>query len=98
MRKDDILASKDYVTAQDLINKPLISSRRSSVQNELFNWFGTEVDRLNIISTFNLILNASAMVEEALGYAFSFESLINVNEESNIFLSHFFPRLKLVLY
>ena len=42
MRKDDILASKDYVTAQDLINKPLISSRRSSVQNELFNWFGTE--------------------------------------------------------
>ena len=94
MRKDDILASKEYVTAQDLINKPLISSRRSSVQNELFNWFGIGADKLNIISTFNLILNASVMVEEGLGYAFSFENLININEESNICFKPLFPKVE----
>ena len=36
MRKDDVLASKDYVTADDLIDKPLISSRRGMIQNEIF--------------------------------------------------------------
>ena len=80
MRKDDVLASKDYVTADDLIDKPLISSRRGMIQNEIFNWFGKNYDKLNIISTYNLVLNASVMVEEGLGYAFSLENLINVND------------------
>lgn len=94
MRKDDILANKDHVTAEDLINKPLISSRRSSVQNEIFNWFGDEYDKLNIISTFNLILNAAVMVEEGLGYAFSFENLININEESNLCFKPLSPKVE----
>lgn len=94
MRKDDILASKDYVTSMDLIDKPLISSRRSSVQNEIFNWFGNEYDKLNIVSTFNLILNAAIMVEEGLGYAFSFENLININEESNLCFKPLLPKVE----
>lgn len=94
MRKDDVLASKDYVTADDLIDKPLISSRRGMIQNEIFNWFGKNYDKLNIISTYNLVLNASVMVEEGLGYAFSLENLINVNDETNICFKPIFPKVE----
>ena len=91
MRKDDVLASKDYVTADDLIDKPLISSRRGMIQNEIFNWFGKNYDKLNIISTYNLVLNASVMVEEGLGYAFSLENLI---DETNICFKPIFPKVE----
>ena len=89
-----VLISKDYVTADDLIDKPLISSRRGMIQNEIFNWFGKNYDKLNIISTYNLVLNASVMVEEGLGYAFSLENLINVNDETNICFKPIFPKVE----
>ena len=34
------------------------------------------------------------MVEEGLGYAFSFENLININEESNICFKPLSPKVE----
>ena len=94
MKKDDVLANKAYITADDLVGKPLISSKRTIVQNEIFNWFGKDYDKLNIISTYNLGLNVAIMVEEGLGYAFSLENLININDETNICFKPILPRIE----
>ena len=40
MKLDDPLACKEYVTKDDLIDKPLILPTRRNVQSELANWFG----------------------------------------------------------
>ena len=64
------------------------------IQNEIFNWFGKDYDKLNIISTYNLVLNAAVMVEEGLGYAFSLENLINVNDETNICFKPIVPKVE----
>jgi DNA-binding transcriptional LysR family regulator len=95
MRKDSLLAEKDYIKPEDLIGIPIIYSKRSIVQNEIHNWFGCGHEKLNIIATYNLIYNAAVMVEEGLGYAVSLEKLVNLNDETNICFRHFYPKLEI---
>lgn len=92
--KDSELASKESVTPQDLIDLPLLSTRRMIVQNEIANWFGEDYERLNIIATYNLIYNAAILVEEGIGYAICFEKLINNLGDSNTCFIPFSPSLK----
>ncbi|WP_287793786.1 LysR family transcriptional regulator, partial [Megamonas sp.] len=56
------LAQKTFITPDDLINEPLIIAKRTAVQNELINWFNNSSEKLNIVATYNLILNAANMV------------------------------------
>lgn len=72
VRGDSPLAGKDRVTAQDLKNVPLLIGQRALVQNELANWFGDIYEKVEIASTFNLILNAANMVKNGLGAAMCF--------------------------
>lgn len=78
MRKDSELAEKDFITVEDLINKPLIVSRQG-INGELQNWFKSDIEKLNIAATYNLVFNASLMVDEGLGYALCLEKIINTN-------------------
>lgn len=93
MRKDSELAEKDFITAKDLIDKPLIVSRQG-INDELQNWFKSDMEKLNIIATYNLIFNASILVEEGLGYALCLDKIIN-NENSNLCFRPLEPVLKI---
>lgn len=62
MRPDDPLASQENVTAQDLLGRPLILPRRTSVRGELASWFGDFYERLNVVFTSNLNTNGALMV------------------------------------
>ncbi|MDD6234195.1 MAG: LysR family transcriptional regulator [Lachnospiraceae bacterium] len=73
MRPDDELASHEYITKQDLIDKPLIIPERVNVQSELANWFGKDFDRIRIAFTSNFGTNAGVMAMAGLGYPVSIE-------------------------
>ena len=94
MQKDSPLAKNEYIKPENLINMPIINTRRSIVQNEIENWFGAYYEKLNIIATYNLIYNAAIMVEEGLGYAICFEKLVNMNDETNLCFRHLYPKLE----
>lgn len=66
------LAQKTFITLDDLINEPLIIAKRTAVQNELINWFNNSSEKLNIVATYNLILNAANMVKHQIGVALCF--------------------------
>lgn len=66
------LAQKTFITPNDLINEPLIIAKRTAVQNELINWFNNSSEKLNIVATYNLILNAANMVKHQIGVALCF--------------------------
>ena len=66
------LAQKTFITPDDLINEPLIIAKRIAVQNELINWFNNSPEKLNIVATYNLILNAANMVKHQIGVALCF--------------------------
>lgn len=76
MRKDSPLADKECIRTEDLVNIPLIVSRQSMVGNELSGWSGRDFDKLNIVATYNLIYNASLMVDEGFGYALCLDRLV----------------------
>jgi DNA-binding transcriptional LysR family regulator len=73
MRCDSPLAKFEMVRPKDLMETPLIAPRRELVQDKLSNWLGVDFDDLNIVATFNLILNAALMVEEGIGCAFALD-------------------------
>lgn len=77
---DSDIAKLDYVTPQDLIDLPLLVSRRSLVQNEIINWFKDDYEKLNIIATYNLIYNASLWVANGIGYAITIDNLVTPSE------------------
>ncbi|AZV43362.1 hypothetical protein BAOM_2753 [Peribacillus asahii] len=94
MRKDSPLAEKDFIQQTDLIDKPLLISRQTTVDNELTGWFGQDVKSLNIAGTYNLLFNAALMVEENLGYALCLDKLINTSGNSKLCFKPLNPRLK----
>ena len=98
MRKDDPMANKKYITADDLIDIPLITSRQvekiTNIKNEYLEWFGDSINDLNIVARYNLIYNAAIMVEEGLGYALGLDGLINVTGNNNLCFKPLKPILK----
>lgn len=80
MRRDNPLAKRSSISPQDLLNIPLLCSRQSLLQNELAGWLGYTPEKLQIIGTYNLIYNASIIVEEGICSAITIDGLINTDE------------------
>lgn len=97
MRKDSPLAKKEAVQMEDLLNLPLICSRQG-ITEDFPKWFGEKVDRLNIVGTFNLAYNAGVLVREGMGYALSFDKLINTGPDSELCFRPLMPALETKLY
>lgn len=97
MPKDSPLANKDFVEKSDLLDLPLICSRQAisphKTGNEFADWFGEDFDKLNIVTTFNLVYNASLMVEAGIGYAITIDKLINTNSDSSLCFKPLKPHL-----
>ena len=94
MRKDSPLAGKESILTEDLENIPLIVSRQSMVHNELSGWSGGNFDKLNIVATYNLIYNASLMVDEGFGYALCLDRLVFSADNNNFCFRPLEPRLE----
>lgn len=98
MRKDSPLAKKKCIKKEDLIDVPLICSRQAisphQTGNEFSDWFGRDFDKLNIVTTFNLVYNAAIMVEAGIGYAITIDKLANTSHESPLCFRPLFPTLE----
>ena len=97
MRRDSPLAEKEVIRKEDLPGVPLICSRQAISGerrgNEFAEWFGEDFDRLDIVTTFNLIYNAAIMVEAGIGYALTIDRIVNTAESSNLCFRPLEPRL-----
>ena len=83
MRKDSPWAKKETICPEDLWDKPLIVSQQKNNNSFLEEWLKKKLDELNVIATYNLVFNASLLVDEGLGYALCFDKLINT-QASNL--------------
>jgi len=82
MRRDHPLAMKQGIKPEDLHGTPLIASRQSLAHNELSGWLGKQYESLHIVTTYNLLYNASLMVEENVGCALCLDHIIPEYENS----------------
>lgn len=95
MPKNSPLTKKKALKTVDLIDKPLILSRQALKHRDLFSkWFGKDINELDIISTYNLLFNASLMVEEGIGYALCLDHIINTSGKSPLCFRPLAPALE----
>lgn len=94
MRKDSPLASKEFITPEDLRNVPIIRSKQTMKKNELYDWLKSESGSINTVATYNLIYNASILVKEGLGYAFGLNKLINTTGDSDLCFRPLKPKIE----
>ena len=94
MRKDSPLASKEVISPEDLWDKPLILSQQENRGGDITQWLKKQAGELNITATFNLIFNASILVDEGLGYAISFDRIINTTGNSNLCFRPLTPKVE----
>lgn len=98
MRKDSPLAEKEFIEKEDLIGLPLICSRQvvSPIpsDNGFTAWFGEDYEKLNIVTTYNLVYNAAIMVEAGIGYAITLDKLTNTSESSDLCFRPLKPKVE----
>ena len=98
MRKDSLLAKKEYIELNDLKGLPLINSRqamrKTSSKNEFIEWFQGEFENLNTVATINLVYNAAVMVKAGIGYAITLDKLVDTSSESELCFRPLKPRLE----
>lgn len=97
MRRDAPLARKEFITPEDLWDLPLIISHQKGDDQRLAQWMRREIAALNVVATYNLVFNASLLVDEGLGYALCFDKLIHT-EGTNLCFRPFSPKLEVPAY
>lgn len=97
MRKDSPLAAKQTIQAADLSELPILCSNQTMVKNEISGWLGDRYEKLNIVTVYNLLYNASLMVEEGMGYALCLDKIISTSADSPLCFRPLEPRLEVGL-
>ena len=92
MRKNSPLAEKEMICPEDLWDKPLIVPQQKGDNAYLGRWLQREESELHIVATYNLLFNASLLVDEGLGYALCYNKLINT-QGSNLCFRPLSPQL-----
>ncbi|MBC6308536.1 LysR family transcriptional regulator [Listeria sp. FSL L7-1582] len=86
VRCDHFLAEKETIIPTDLVGIPLFVSQQSLVSNQISEWLGNDLDQLDIVGSYNLLYNASLMVEQGVGCALCIDGIINTTESNLIFV------------
>jgi DNA-binding transcriptional LysR family regulator len=94
MRKDSTLAEKEMICAEDLWDKPLIVSHQIAASSEMSAWMKQDISKLNIVTTYDLIYNASHFVKKGFGYAIALDKLVNTTGESELCFRPLSPTLE----
>lgn len=94
MKKDSALAAKEVIQPEDLWDMPLIISNQDDSKGSLTAWFKKELSELEIVATYNLLFNASLMVEEGLGYAIGLDKIINTTGNNTLCFRPLSPQME----
>lgn len=94
MRRDSPLAEKESIIAEDLWDKPLIISHQASANSEMFSWLKTDLSKLNIVATYDLVYNASLFVKKGFGYVIALDRIINTTGDSELCFRPLYPTLE----
>lgn len=97
MRRDDPLAEKNAIGPKDLWNRRLILSHQAGDEQLLSGWMQRSVAKLDVVATYNLVFNASLLVDEGFGLALCLDKLIHT-ESSNLCFRPLDPPLEMTAH
>ena len=62
--------------------EPLFLSEQASRHRELLHWFGSSMEKYNIMGSYNLIYNAGIFTKENIASCITLEGLADISSES----------------
>lgn len=86
VRTDSDLADKKSITPSDLFNRPLLVSSQKHVLSSFCDMYKINLENLDIVGTYNLLFNASLMVQEGVASALCLDKIINTSDSSLRFI------------
>lgn len=84
MRSDEPLAHHQEIKPTDLIGHSLMTSRQTRQQDTFRHWAGGILDEYHFIGHYNLLYNASKLVETGACMLLTYEGLVTPNEENQL--------------
>lgn len=97
MKTDCELAKQDVINIDQLKTLPVILADQTFFGHQDLDWFSSDHSVLNVAGTYNLIYNATFMVEHGIGYALCLDRLVNTKGRNLIFRP-IIPELSVDLY
>lgn len=97
MPSDCELARQEAVNIDQLKSLPMIMSEQTFSGHQDLEWFGADYSVLNVVATYNLIYNATFLVEHGIGYALCLDRLVNTRGR-NLTFRPITPELSVDLY
>lgn len=94
MTKDDPLAKKSAITAEDLVGRNVLNSQQAENRKHFDSWFGNYKEQINIIGTVNLNFNGTLLVKNKAAIMLTLDKLANISDESNLTFRPITPMLK----
>ena len=94
MTKDDPLAKKSAITAEDLVGRKVLNSQQAENRKYFDSWFGNYKEQINIIGTVNLNFNGTLLVKNKAAIMLTLDKLANISDESNLTFRPITPMLK----
>ena len=98
MRKDSPLAELDAVQPEDLYAVPLICPQRILEYGFLSSWLKVDSTMLHLVATYNLLFNASLLVEAGVGYALCLDKGIDAASDMPLCFRPLKPSLESHVY
>lgn len=93
MQQGHPLATKEYITKEDLPGLPLITSDRLSPQKELEHWLGSPLSTLDIWATYNIITNVATLVDRGMACALTIEGAVNLFGNDRLIFRPLYPEM-----
>lgn len=97
MPADCDLAKQEVINIDQLKTLPMIMAEQTFYGHQELEWFGSDMSVLNVVATYNLIYNATFLVEHGVGYALCLDHLVNT-QGRNLAFRPIVPELSVDLY
>ena len=97
MPADCTLARQEAINIDQLKSLPMIIAEQTFSGHQELEWFGSDYSVMNVVATYNLIYNATFLVEHGIGYALCLDRLVNT-QGRNLTLRPIVPELSVDLY
>ena len=97
MPENCALSEQEFINIDQLKSLPLILAEQTFSGHQDIEWFGTDESILNVTATYNLIHNATYLVERGIGYALCLDKLVNTSGR-NLAFRPIYPELSVDLY
>ena len=93
LRADDPLAKLDVIRPEDLEGRDCIASAQS-LKRDLGRWLGSSVERIHMLVTCTLPLNAFFLAEEGVGVLLTYGGLVDERQRSTLCFRELSPHLE----